>query len=192
MEGPLATHSRTLDVQKTKEDGEMIIRNIVLGILVLAGLVLIIYPMGRLVFPVSERTYEIWLPEKCEIWPTEKVRTGTFRLDLDMKEFQARTQGKNVLVVYGQEFNRARGAMGKIEYWHPREDGTFYYAQYETPWTCLFNDLETSISKENNTITCKPGGVNLCFSMSICLGVVVLLVTLGVIIAKIEKDGKTD
>lgn len=106
---------------------------------VVVGLALVVFGgvwswLGFHAGPLPEKqSMAVWIPDNAELRPERDVKSGTFKVNISLQEFQARTavSKHRPLIAYSErrgEGGVRRGVYGPfLEYWLTKGDGTFYY-----------------------------------------------------------------
>ncbi len=107
----------------------------------------------------EEKQYPLQLPPNADIRPASDVEPGTFKIHVSLDELLTKSrsgQFGNPIVAYGKNehdgFHRFH-----IQYWLPRNDGTFYYADVQKGdenWGHAW--ISTSWQIKNATLIATP------------------------------------
>lgn len=128
----------------------------------------------------EEKQFALQLPANADIRPASDVEPGTFKIHVSLEELLAKSrsgQFGNPIVAYGEnEYGKLH-----IQYWLPRNDGTFYYADVapgQEPWGRRHFWIGVSWQVKNATLVATPQGI---YTTSfISAGLALLMLYLGI------------
>ena len=99
----------------------------------IAAVLLLYLAFGLFVSP-KPVTFKVALPDGADVYPSEKVQPGTFKIEVPFAELNTRTTNSSfpALVAFGGSPGQWLPA-ATVQAWLPRGDNTFYHARLRTP-----------------------------------------------------------